>query len=288
MHKALNLDRLTTNVRVMIGYDTQNNNYRTCKNLQDDKRSLGGLAGGDVEKDLYLLEELLLAKNGEDLTVTALKHVRRLGFEYFFYGAQTIRESGSGVQFLLHGCLEEWRNRYHVKGYEHIDPLISYSERRFVPLVWNDEFYIASSAATLYQEASAFGLNSGIALPMHGLSGKVAYVNLTTSRYDLDDISDIAATLGNAQLFACYLHEAYQNIEVENCAAIRDGKPLSTRERECLRWAAAGKTSWEISRILNLAERTVVFHLTNATEKLGAINRRQAVVRAIARGLIVP
>lgn len=241
-----------------------------------------------MEKDLYLFEELLLARTAGDLTLTALKHVHRLGFEYFLYGAQSVRDSGSGAQFLLHGCLEEWRNRYHAQGYEQIDPLISYSERRFVPLFWNDEFYIRANAATLYAEASAFGLNSGIAVPLHGLSGKVAFVSLTSNSYAIENECNIVATMGNAQLFACYLHEAYQNIEVENCAATRDGKPLSTRERECLQWAAAGKTSWEIARILNLAERTVVFHLSNATEKLGAINRRQAVVRAIARGLIVP
>lgn len=63
---------------------------------------------------------------------------------------------------------------------------------------------------------------------------------------------------------------------------------LTSREKECLQWAAAGKTSWEIARILSVSERTVIFHIGNATKKLGATNRRQAVARAISLRLIAP
>jgi LuxR family quorum-sensing transcriptional regulator LasR len=49
-----------------------------------------------------------------------------------------------------------------------------------------------------------------------------------------------------------------------------------------------GKTSWEIGRLLSVAERTVVFHLQNATQKLGVSGRQAAVARAIVSGLITP
>ena len=53
-----------------------------------------------------------------------------------------------------------------------------------------------------------------------------------------------------------------------------------------LRWAADGKTSWEISVILKISERTVKFHLIQASRKLNAVNRTLAVAKALARGLI--
>ena len=62
--------------------------------------------------------------------------------------------------------------------------------------------------------------------------------------------------------------------------------PLSSREREVLRWAADGKNSWEISVILKISERTVKFHLIQASRKLNAVNRTSAVAKALARGLI--
>jgi len=61
---------------------------------------------------------------------------------------------------------------------------------------------------------------------------------------------------------------------------------LSGREIECLKWASTGKTSWEISIILEISERTVTFHLTNTQKKLQAVNRTQAIVKAVRFGLI--
>ena len=57
---------------------------------------------------------------------------------------------------------------------------------------------------------------------------------------------------------------------------------LTPRELECLQWAAEGKTSWEIGRLLRISERTAIFHLNNASRKLGVCSRQAAVARAVA------
>ncbi|MFF7398481.1 LuxR C-terminal-related transcriptional regulator [Achromobacter sp. NPDC008082] len=62
--------------------------------------------------------------------------------------------------------------------------------------------------------------------------------------------------------------------------------PLSDRQAICLFWSAAGKTSWETARILDVSESTVNFHLRNACAKLGVRGRRAAVVAAIRQGLL--
>lgn len=61
---------------------------------------------------------------------------------------------------------------------------------------------------------------------------------------------------------------------------------LTSRESECLGFAADGKTAWEIGRILDLSENTVASHLAAATRKLGAATRTHAVAEALRRGLI--
>jgi DNA-binding CsgD family transcriptional regulator len=65
-----------------------------------------------------------------------------------------------------------------------------------------------------------------------------------------------------------------------------DKRVLTVREAECLTWAARGKTSEEIARVLHRSSETVEFHLSNAMLKLGARNRTHAVAIATARGLI--
>lgn len=61
---------------------------------------------------------------------------------------------------------------------------------------------------------------------------------------------------------------------------------FSNREREVLDWLSQGKSSWDISVILNISERTVNFHVYNIMRKLGTSNRPQTVAVAAGRGLI--
>ncbi len=61
---------------------------------------------------------------------------------------------------------------------------------------------------------------------------------------------------------------------------------LTQREREVLWWAAQGKSAWEIGKILHISKRTVDQHTQNATRKLGAVNRTQAVATALRERLI--
>jgi DNA-binding NarL/FixJ family response regulator len=63
---------------------------------------------------------------------------------------------------------------------------------------------------------------------------------------------------------------------------------LSDREIEVLTWAASGKTSAEIAKILGISKRTIDFHIDNAREKLGVKNRTQAVIKATTNNLIKP
>ncbi len=61
---------------------------------------------------------------------------------------------------------------------------------------------------------------------------------------------------------------------------------LTDRERECLNWTAAGKTSSDIGTIIGLSTHTVDHHLNSAAQKLNASNRAHAVATAIRLKII--
>jgi DNA-binding NarL/FixJ family response regulator len=63
---------------------------------------------------------------------------------------------------------------------------------------------------------------------------------------------------------------------------------LNAREIEIMTLVARGQTSAQIAKKLGMVKRTVDFHLDNARNKLGAATRTQAVVKAVAGGLIEP
>jgi DNA-binding CsgD family transcriptional regulator len=77
------------------------------------------------------------------------------------------------------------------------------------------------------------------------------------------------------------LSQLYNNKQLEWNKAI-----ISEREKEVLNWLKQGKSSWDISVILAISERTVNYHVYNIMDKLGATNRPQAVAIGARLGLI--
>ena len=77
-------------------------------------------------------------------------------------------------------------------------------------------------------------------------------------------------------------------IDAERPRAVSDEELglITPREREVLRWSAAGKSYWEIAVILGISERTVRFFMSNARQKLNVVSNTQAVAEAVWRGLI--
>jgi DNA-binding CsgD family transcriptional regulator len=57
--------------------------------------------------------------------------------------------------------------------------------------------------------------------------------------------------------------------------------PLTVRERDVLRWVAAGKTDRDVATILAISPRTVHKHLQRIYDKLGVETRTAAVMRAL-------
>jgi DNA-binding NarL/FixJ family response regulator len=71
-------------------------------------------------------------------------------------------------------------------------------------------------------------------------------------------------------------------------AGAADFEPLSERELEVLALAARGYTNKAISAQLFISDRTVQGHLAHVYAKLRANTRTEAVMRAVALGLIAP
>ena len=61
---------------------------------------------------------------------------------------------------------------------------------------------------------------------------------------------------------------------------------LTKREKEVFKLLVTNKTTKEISDILNISEKTVRNHISNAMQKLGVKGRAQAVVELLRMNII--
>lgn len=235
--------------------------------------------------------EALSGCAGLDTLYAATKSiVAEMGFDYFIYGVRVATSLTNPYQFVFSGYPPEWRRHYVEAGYEAEDPMVAHCsrQRRAVPVIWDRAFFSTGLAAKLWAEAADAGLRNGASFPVRGACGEAAMLSLADGRDPRQARADVIRALGDGQILACYLHEAIARLVLRQETVPLSNAALSPREQECLLWAADGKTSWEIAKIIGVSERTAIFHLHNATEKLGVCSRQHAVARAVALGLIAP
>ncbi len=130
------------------------------------------------------------------------------------------------------------------------------------------------------------GLRFGLCVPLHNhhersLSALCVGVGFNV----FDGGSDTQRALGRFRLLATYFNEG---IQLRERLDEFGRSPLAPRERECLAWAAIGRTTAEIGDTLKLADSTVNQYIKSASKKLGASNRTQACSRAFLLSLIEP
>jgi DNA-binding CsgD family transcriptional regulator len=178
-----------------------------------------------------------------------------------------------------HSYPDEWIDIYERLGLGNLDPVFQSHLRRSGQQVWSETYARRPPCRKFMGMAADFGLVDGLT---NGL------VDPSSSRSSLASFAGKRPFLRRQQLLAeilmAPLHMAVMRL-VSGCG-LPPSSRLSERELEILRWAAKGKTSWEISRIHAVSERTVKFHLGNIFRKLGVTNRAQAIGAALRAGIL--
>jgi LuxR family quorum-sensing system transcriptional regulator CciR len=86
------------------------------------------------------------------------------------------------------------------------------------------------------------------------------------------------------QLAGAFAFEAARRLRRES---VPHGLVLLTdRQRECVIWAARGKSDWEIAKILGISHETVIQHLKQARERYGVGKRTLLTIHALFDGTI--
>ncbi len=223
------------------------------------------------------------AGDAEQLFALVKNETRALGFRHVSY-VMSVPSLNSGVKWLRFEDMPEgWAALYAARKYGEIDPLLKRGPNSIVPLVWSQKLF--ADAPRLWEDAQAFGLETGISQPCWAARGVFGILTLLRDGPPLG-AGEIAQLRRRLQVVANLLHLAMY--ELADVPAInRVGEIcLTAREREILRWTSEGKTAEIIGAILNISTRTVNFHIANVLTKLVAVNKVQAVAKARTFGLL--
>lgn len=210
------------------------------------------------------------------------KIARSIGFEYCAYGIQMPVPVSQPKVAMFNNYSPEWQAHYQQSGYLHIDPTVQHALKSTFPVVWSHELF--ESAQDMWEEARGHGLKVGWAQSSRDAFGCVGLLTLARSTEQFTE-TELQTNQPKMAWLAQHVHGVMSRLLLPKMAP-ETQILLTAREKEILRWTAEGKTSFEISLILAISERTVNFHINNAILKLGASNKTQAAVKAAALGML--
>jgi LuxR family transcriptional activator of conjugal transfer of Ti plasmids len=238
-----------------------------------------------IEHSFQQFIDAIQTADGEtEFERVATRLTERLGFRWFAY--LQVKESGST---LISSYPKLWTARYFKLGYQQLDPVVRRARREHDIFSWGGSAVRPEGTREqrrFLDEAMTFGISSGITVPIRGGFGRMAAFTLATDEPVARTERLLADARAIAQLVGLYFH-----IHATTRLGARPDPPekirvLTQRERQCLAWAAQGKTMADIAILVEIAPRTVVFHLENARRKLGAASIAQCVAEALHRGLL--
>ncbi|MBV1774279.1 autoinducer binding domain-containing protein [Burkholderiaceae bacterium DAT-1] len=239
--------------------------------------------GGIVNpRQLALLDQLANSADADSCFECIAVYAQELGFEYCTHGMRMPLPITRPRTSMYSNYPAAWLARYQERGYIDIDPTVAHGMRSSAPAIWNDAFFAAVPA--FWEEAKSYGLNYGWAQSRRDPEGTYSLLVLARSQGELSE-SELYRLTPFMQWLVHAAHEAMKSAGGAEFTWSTDVR-LTDREIDVLRWTAEGKTSAEIANILDIAERTVNFHINSAVAKLGACNRTSAAVRAAMLGLL--
>ncbi len=205
-----------------------------------------------------------------------------LGFDYCAYGMQLPLSIAQPKLIMLNNYDAGWQQAYMDNNYLLKDPTVRHCQKSLDPLSYSDKVF--KDAPDLWEDAQSFGLKVGLVQSCRNAQGVAGMITLARS-HDQMDILEQRAHEEKLYWLAQSMHLGISRIVYER-ETPEAATQLSQRETEVLRWTAEGKTSFEISLILNISERTVNFHIANTMQKLNATNKIAATIRALVLGLL--
>jgi LuxR family quorum-sensing transcriptional regulator LasR len=232
------------------------------------------------------LKRLTTAQSIEEWRSSLYTSAQELGYDYVLLAFLPNRDTPRQQAVLHTNYPDEFMSQYLDRGYDRVDPVVTHCLRKNTPMLWSTKRFDHTAWQEAFDMAMSFGIQGGISFPISSADGQVGVMSFATASGHHCPGPQTQAALG---FLRDYAFESQRQLTASTNSSNQEPRvKLTAREKECLVWIAAGKTSWETSKIVGCTEATVNFHLANVMKKFGVRMRQQAVLRAVMEKYIDP
>ena len=215
-----------------------------------------------------------------------------LGFDSFVFGivANDRRPDAESRTYVITDQADAWVRRYDERAFLEFDPRVELASEPGYAFWEGRQFDKNPRYKMFLKESGDNGIQSGLVI---GLCTRdpPSYAMLsfnraspTLQRWTAEQRLLIA---GQAAMLGKILSRTVRRfLNEQELLFPAPPMKLNVRERDILTLAAAGKTSKEIASMVGVAKITVDMHVGAILSKMGALNRNQAIAKAITNKLI--
>ncbi|MDH3739534.1 MAG: LuxR family transcriptional regulator [Alphaproteobacteria bacterium] len=174
----------------------------------------------------------------------------------------------------------DWKAEYSKNQYYDHDPTMLFALGNLLPERWSNvirRFNMTAKQHKIMSDSREAGLHDGVIIPVHGPSGEFAVLSLSHGENDVQAQHNVELDEAVLHMFALRFHNNVRSQHEPSVAEMPAS--LTSREIDVLFWTAEGKSSWDISQILDISESTVNFHINSAKRKLGVYSKTHAVAK---------
>lgn len=233
----------------------------------------------------WFLSAIALARDVGALSMILGEMTGRMGFSHFALTHHANPLDAPHAIIRLHDYPAAWVDYFDEHRLGLSDPVHRASHRTSAGFRWNavpDLIQMTPGDHRLLDLAHGHGLTDGFTVPANVVGEATGSCSFATGPgRDLP-----ADALQWAQLAGIAAFEGARRIWLTGARPPGPRPRLTDRQRDCLIWAARGKTAWESARILGISEETVVRHLKQAREKYGVEKQTSLLIRALFDGII--
>ncbi len=229
-------------------------------------------------------EAVQLVSSSDELRTIVEEVGRELGFRYFALTHHVDVPRTPQPAIRLHNYPAAWVEYFDRHQLGPSDPVHRASHLTNVAFAWSRVpamLDLTPRDRDIFERARRAGLGDGFTVPAHipGESAgscsfaSAAGLSIPMNRLPLIQLVGAVAFDGARRLSGVRIADA--------------NRPrLTDRQRDCVYWAARGKSDWEIAHILGLSHETVIQHLKQARERYGVAKRTQLTVHALFDGTL--
>lgn len=228
---------------------------------------------------------VLEAKTKDEFRSVVVRFAKNLGFETVSAMVAVDRLGGEPEFVSVHNTPLAYLQTYENVNIGKRDPVSQHCKRNTMPIIWGQKTYLDHNAIELWENQAFYGYHNGIAMALHMPDGQHFLIGVDRDQALPSGGDELTRMVADLQLFAVHAQDTALRVLVSP-ASRPEFPALSPRELEVLRWTMDGLSGREIAERLGIGERTVIYHINNAKQKLGCDSRHTAVLKALRLGLI--